>query len=320
MQRVANGESFSAFKIITQGVPQGSILGPILFCIFINDLPLVCRYASIHFYADDVQLYLGRPFGKTDELVNLINADLASIYRWAVLNGLLINPTKSKIVPIANRTLQLDSLPIVCLGNSNLDIVESATSLGFVINKNLSGYNHVNMVIGRIYGCLRKLWLTASFTPSDTRRKLVLSLIVPIITYSEVVYGNLDYLSQRKLQVAFNDAVRYIHGLRRHDHISSQSKSLLGCTLTQYVNARNCIFLHNIIHNKSPPYLFHKIRFAQSTRTLNLVLRSFKYLNSSRLFFVHALRLWNSLPLRIKRLNNSSSFKDAVLKHFSNLN
>lgn len=316
-QRVVAGDKFSALKPLTQGVPQGSILGPILFCMFINDLPSVCRHVSIHLYADDVQLHLSRPCSLINELVLNLNKDLLAIYEWSVKNGLLLNPSKSQVIPISNAPIIDSVIPDVSLSASKLQLVKSATSLGFIINRNLSCYNHVNYVVGRIYGCLRKLWLTADFTPVETRKRLVIALIVPLITYAEVVYSSLDSLSQRKLQVAFNDAVRYIYGLRRSDHISAYSRSVLGCSLTEYLSARNCIFLHTILKNKAPTYLFNKFIFARSQRSQHLLLPRFQYLNSSRLFFIHAVRLWNSLPVHIKRILNPDNFKKKILHYFS---
>lgn len=316
-QRVVVGENSSALRPVQQGVPQGSILGPILFCIFINDLPSVCKHSSIHLYADDVQLYLARPRSSTAELASLLNEDLSKVHTWSLVNGLLLNPAKCQIIPISNKTLNLDLVPDVWLSHTKLQLAESVTSLGFRINRNLSGSNHINSVIGRVYGCLRKLWLSASFTPTETRRKLIRTLVLPIITYAEVVYCNLDSLSQHKLQVAYNDAVRYVYGIRRHDHISEHSRDFLGCTLKQYINARNCIFLHRIINSKSPSYLFDKLQFARSARTLTLIQPRCKYLNSSRLFFVHVTRLWNSLPFHLRGISNAANFKKAILLHFS---
>ena len=64
-------------------VPQGSILGPIMFSIFINDMVMCCKNSSIHLYADDVQIYLSRPIGLTENLSFRLNDDLESIYKWS---------------------------------------------------------------------------------------------------------------------------------------------------------------------------------------------------------------------------------------------
>lgn len=316
-QRVLVGEHFSNVKYLREGVPQGSILGPVLFCMFINDISHVCKSVSFHLYADDVQIYLSRPVGLLEDLFHRINSDLSAIYIWSVENGLTLNPSKTQAILISKKYYEPDFLPPLLLSNTQIKFVDKVTTLGFKINTSLSCHDHINYTISRIYGCLRKLWTCASFIPRDTKLKLMKTLLVPIITYTEAIYCKLDSLSQNKLQVAFNGMIRYIYGLRRYDHVSAYQNSILGCSLTQYLNARNCIFLHKIIYSKSPRYLYEKLQFAQSDRTFNLIVQPYNYTNSSRLFFTHAIRLWNSLPVNIRRTSGAFQFRAAIFKYFS---
>lgn len=316
-QRVLVGEHLSEAKYLKEGVPQGSILGPVLFCIFINDLAHHCKSSSFHLYADDVQVYLSRPIGLIEDLFCRVNEDLLAIYKWSVENGLTLNPSKSQAIMISQKAYETEDLPPIFLSSTRIQFVDNVTSLGYKINCTLSCRNQINYTIGRIYGCLRKLWICARFIPVDTKLKLMKTLLVPIISYAEVVYCKLDSVSMHKLQVAFNNMVRYVYGLRRYDHVSLYQNSILGCTLAQFLDARNCIFLHKIIYSRLPTYLFTKLQFAQSARTFNLIIQPFNYLNSTRLFFTYTIRLWNSLPEHIKRTWRASSFKKAILNHFS---
>ena len=146
------------------------------------------------------------------------------------------------------------------------------------------------------------------------RRLLVLQLIVPIISYSETIFGNLDASSLHKLNVAFNNAARYVYGLRQYDHIFSYQDKLLGCHLEPYIKFRNCIFLYKLIHSKTPHYLCEKLIFCKSTRGNNFIVPLFKYLNSQRCFF--AIRLWNALPCKIKEITHMTNFKSAIFDIF----
>lgn len=318
-QRVVVGDDWSRPSFLRTGVPQGSILGPILFCLFINDLPSVCENVSFHLYADDIQIYLSRRIGLIDDLIFRINEDLTSICKWAEENGLTLNPKKTQALLVSKKEYNTEQLPTISLYNSSVSYVKSVTSLGFKVTNDLSCRDQINFVVGRIYGTLRKLWISSNFTPTDTRLRLVKTLLVPIILFSELVYPKLDSMSEHKLNVAFNDMTRYVYDLRRYDHISPYSTKILNCTVSKYTNYRNCIFLHKVIHTKTPLYLYERISLCHSSRTGNILTPSFKYLNSSRLFFVNSIRLWNSLPISIKQIREIANFKTEVFKHFSNM-
>ena len=85
---------------IHSGITQGSILGPLLFSIFINDTATNCKSALIHFYVDDVQIYLSHPIGFIEYLTTRLGDDLASIFKWSVENKLLINISRTQAIHV----------------------------------------------------------------------------------------------------------------------------------------------------------------------------------------------------------------------------
>jgi len=160
-QRVCLNNKTSTLKLITSGVPQGSILGPILFSIFINDLFAVVENASIHCYADDVQIYLSNRIGLTEDLCFRLNEDLLNISTWAERNSLRLNPQKSNVLPISRHDIDVSHLPPIHIGSEQLKYVSKATNLGFVLNSNLSCVDHINQSVSKIYFTLRNLRLSA---------------------------------------------------------------------------------------------------------------------------------------------------------------
>lgn len=314
-QKVIVGGRESCLRSVTSGVPQGSVLGPLLFCMFVNDVFNVCRDVRIHAYADDIQLYISNRVGLLEDSCCRLNENLAYIQDWARSNNLMLNPNKSFVLPISRCVIDFQQFPDIYLGNTVLKFIEKAKYLGFYINSNLTCGDHVNGVIRNVFLTLRNLRLSSGFTPVEIKRKLVTQLIVPHITYSAEVYSKLDSHSLHKLQVSFNSATRYVYGLRRFDSVSSWRKMILGCDLVDYLRMRNLLFLHRLLYGKTPAYLYDKIVHGWSQRCLTLIPPVYSYLNTSRFFFINAIKLWNSLPLHLKHITGKFKFKKSLLDY-----
>ena len=318
-QRVKIGDNFSNFAEITCGVPQGSILGPLLFSILINDMFSVCKNTQFHAYADDVQIYISRRPGLVEDLCVRLNEDLNNIKTWSINNKLKLNSKKCKVLPILNKNIYNSEFPDILIGNEKLQFLNKVSSLGFVLNSSLNCSNHVNSVVSKIHYVIRNLRMSSSFTPSSTKLKLVKQLIIPHINYFINVYPELDAVSYQKLLIAFNYATRYVFTLNWNDHVTEKRCQILGCDLKHYLSARNCIFLFNLIKNKTPEYLYDKLKPSLTNRFTGFITQRFSFLNTSRLFFVSSIKLWNSLPVRIKQIKNQSKFKNEIFSHFKNI-
>jgi len=107
LQRVRIEGKCSTYTEIKSGVPQGSVLGPLLFVMFINDLFSVTENVRMHAFADDVQVYLSRRPGLVEDLSYRVNEDFSKVYMWAENNKLRLNPEKSLVLPIAIFKLNL---------------------------------------------------------------------------------------------------------------------------------------------------------------------------------------------------------------------
>lgn len=94
---------------IHKGVPQGSIVGPLLFSCYANELPLYLDHCRLQMYADDVQIYRGSDDNTLHTAVCEVNHDIREVYKWAKANGLCFNPRKSKCLVIPERTTNLNS-------------------------------------------------------------------------------------------------------------------------------------------------------------------------------------------------------------------
>ena len=137
------GSTHSDTLPITHGVPQGAILSPVLFCIYLNGLPLAPSSCNLEPYVDDSKLFVSFPLIQLDAAIDKLKQDLLSVVQWCCENHLLINPDKTKLLFLGTRQM-LNRLPqnlsMSFLG-ATLRLVASAKDLGVILDPHLT-YDH----------------------------------------------------------------------------------------------------------------------------------------------------------------------------------
>lgn len=315
-QYVGNSDGCSTTLPLTSGVPQGSILGPLLFSIFINDLPSVLN-CSYHMFADDVQIYMACKLGDISICISNMNHELSKITGWVSRNKLSLNVNKTQAIAIYCTNLDTSMFPPLKLLNQTIPYVSKVKNLGLTITSTLSWDKHINLISSKVYFLLRRLSRFAYLTPYDTKLKLAKSILMPQFTYCDAVLGSLDAASLSRLNSIFNACTRYVCGLQKYDHISSYSNVILGCSFSNYIKYRHCYFLYKLLNKKSPTYLFDEFTLSSSDRTNNLIIPKFKFKHLQSSYVVYGSSLWNSLPHAIKHCSSEAAFRVACFKHFS---
>lgn len=304
---------------LSRGVPQGSILGPLLFSMYINDLPQQLDYCKIHMYADDVQVYLSSPSNSTNESVNLLNADLNKIHLWAMANGLFLNPSKSKCLLIHKKSIKPVIENDVLINGQKIPFVISAKNLGIVFNNNLTWCSHIKSLVSQTYAKLRTLWATQNFTPPNIRLLLAKTYVIPGLLYGAELFASCDSASRHRLNVIFNNTVRYVFGLRRYSSTSPFSSRLYGVSFDSLIKIRVILFTHKVIYSGKPKYIFNNLQFARSNRGRKLILPIHYTLVSEWQYYVNAARLWNLLPPKLQLLSHETQFKKQLFSFFQSL-
>ena len=164
---------------VESGVPQGSVLGPLLFNLFVLDLPNFVS-SSLPQYADDTLLY--RPIQEEDD-INTVQNDLDSIVNWCNINKMSLNPDKCKVMRLSRRVGVNRSTPQYTLLNKPLGVVHSYKYLGIIISSNLKWGDHVKSVTprtSRLLGFIRRL---VRCNDPDILVKLYTTLCRPILEY-----------------------------------------------------------------------------------------------------------------------------------------
>lgn len=304
--------SKSSLLPVRRGVPQGSIMGPLLFNMYANDLPDCVNSCKVRLYADDVQVYISCDPEHVNECVETLNGDLGRIHDWASANGLSINPSKSKCLIISKRTLIPTQVPQIDLNGQSINIVKTAKNLGIVFNSNLTWSDHINSICGRTFSMLRNLWQIQHITPIKIRSLIAKTYLMPVLMYGCELFASCDALSKRKLNATFNNIIRYVYELRKYDHVSSFSHRLYGNSLEDLMKTRVLSFLHKIINTQQPWHLFNRITFARSRRGKKINSFNYNSLISTWQFFIYSVRLWNMLPNNTQTISNAQHFKKKI--------
>ena len=249
-QVTVHGQCTSKPAQVPIGVAQGSILGPLLFLIYINDLPDVLQHADITTYADDTAIYCSSSCSKDLELK--LNYDLEKVCNWLKDNHLTLNVTKSNFMLIGS-SQKLSSMNdiTICADDKPLDSVHSIKYLGVTINENLTWEDHIDKVCSKIRSKICILTRIKRYLPKVARITFYNAFILPIFDYCDIVWGDRGNSSlMRCLQVLQNNTARIILDLPALSSATQALSSLNWKPLSERRSHHRCIFMYKMINNR----------------------------------------------------------------------
>lgn len=268
-------------------------------------------------YADDVQVYISSTKSDLAENVQRLNSDLCSIDSWAKSNGLLLNASKSKCLVISSKNFNLPENINIHISNVSIDIVQQAKNLGIIFNNKLTWRDHIISAVGKTNAALRNVYVGQKFTPLNIRLNLAKTFLVPKLIYGCELFSSCSRDMMGKLNVTYNNIVRYVFGLTRRDHVSEYAKRIFGVSFENLMRIRTLTSLHKIITTKSPHYLYNCLKFSTSPRNCQLIQIKHRKHHSDKFFFINAIRLWNLLPSNIQTITNDKHFKSELFNYYS---
>lgn len=272
-QRVQIGDEISDSMRVSSGVPQGSILGPLLYILYTSnfyDSFITCNY---HVYADDTQLYCSFNMIEMDSYESFINRDLEMLYEKSKDHLLNVNPSKSSVLVFANDSIRsiITSNLKIKLGDMNLKFVDNAKNLGLILDSKLRFKLHVNSILKKSYGSLKMIYPHRHYLNKKTKQMLSESLVLSHSNYCDVVYGpNLDSIDKNRLQYLQNSCLRLIFSVKRREHISHKLSEAGWLSMNNRRILHMCCFYYKILKYKNPEYLLDKIRFRTDVHNINI--------------------------------------------------
>ena len=252
------GSGLSDLKPITHGVPQGSILGPLLFLVYINDLCNVLELCGTSMYADDTAVFY---FGEDSDEVRLsLQHDMQSISHWMYQNRLSLNVKKTKMMIIGSRQ-RLRMIPpfTVSLNNERVELVNKFKYLGVILDEFLCFDKHIDHVVDKTTTKLGMLYKTRWLFDLETTQMLYSALISPYFDLGNTVYRVAAQYQLQRLQVIQNAAARLI--LLADSSMSTYDlhENLNWDTLATRASKAMVRIVYGCLHNQAPVYLYDKL-------------------------------------------------------------
>ena len=224
-----------------RGVPQGSVLGPILFNLFVWDLPQVIRWSKIVMYADDVQIIFRCRKFEVDATTQL-QEDINQVEEFMKANGLTINNEKTNAIHLSNNHTRL---PRLLLNGQLIQFVKQARNLGVLFDDSLRFKNHVSRIVRAARWKLFKVRSLFNFLKGERLKRLIQSAVIYPLMYGSSIWGpRLRMEDLRRLQVVQNWAIKIIFGRSWTDHCSDLFAELKWTTITQLIVTKLTCLTH----------------------------------------------------------------------------
>lgn len=303
-QQVAVGSKLSESLPINSGVPQGSVLGPLLFIIYINDLPLHTKYCSADMFADDTTLTATNKI--TSVIAAHINTDLASIQQWSDSNKMVINPAKTKAMFITSRRKQNKSIPetSIIIGDCEIDSSNQEKLLWVITDNTLSWQSHIDSVIKKCNSLLFLLSRIKPYLSIHTRKLFYNAYILPHLDYCCTIWGNCNSDHLDRVTKFQKRAARMILDKDLETPSEELFSSLNWMTFRDRIQYQKAILMYKTFNNKAPQYLSNLFQHTSDTHNCNLRSVSTGLLQVHKpntelyrkSFAYSGSKIWNTLP------------------------
>lgn len=315
-QETQFNDNKSRREINELGVPQGSVLGPLLFNLYINDISTVINKCSVHLFADDTMITASGD--NIHEIINVINEDLSNFSTWLKYNKLKLNVEKTKFMIIGHNTEIHDDVKI---DDTKIEEVAEFKYLGVILDDKLSFKSNINFVIKKIAKKVGFLGRLSKKLSSWSILTVFKTIIAPHIDYcSTMLFMNND-TDLKRLQLLQNRAMRLILKCNRRTHIDDMLKTLNFQSVKQRIYFNTLLMIYKIKNKLLPAYLSNIVVYNSEIydrclrRRSHFRLPAFKKSGHQQSVFFKGLDLFNKLPDEVRRSRNIFDFKKKCNKY-----
>ena len=326
VQIVKTGTHQSEPTSLRFGVPQGSVLGPILFSLYLQPLVdvLVTHGFQYHMYADDTQLYRSTELTKMPTLVESLQTCMVGVSSWMKANKLKLNPDKTEIMIIGTPSkVKSAAVSVIDLNYQKINVSHVVRNLGVYLNSNLTSEDHISHLRKVCYLELRRISQIRQYLTEETTTKLVCSFILPRLDYCNSLLAANPDSRLKKLQQIQNNAARMIKKCSRREHITPILKDLHWLPVKHRIEYKiatlsfqclNDVLFPTYLKNLVSPHIPARNLRSSNNKTLlkpKTNLRSY----GERALPYQSAEVWNHLPPQVQNSASLESFKTSIKTH-----
>ena len=321
----------SSLELIECGVPQGSIVGPLLFSSYMNDLPHFLPNIDITMVADDTSF--AKAFKDVSEIKEHLVPAFSNICRWLKFNTLSLNTVKIEfmIIGTPNSICNLDKVPgstpylIVGDGDCRIRRVKLVQSLGLIVDGTFTWSNHIDYISGKVKQGVGIIKKTSQYLDKNSLLVLYRTLVETHFRYCNVIWGQCNETLLDKLQLLQNRAARFITKVKYEDADHLKLICQFGwLTIRNLIKLDLEIFMYKSQNKLLPETAgdFHvpadKVHSYQTRSAVsgNVFLPRYDLSFTQKSVTFSGAKLWNEIPVSIKKALSLDSFKDKLKAYY----